>query len=63
MDELQKTLYAHWILDECDSPVEEIEWLVNCILNNKGKKAFIQDIQWVLKHLEKQAKDNERISS
>ena len=63
MDEEQLTLYAQWILDECNSPVEEIEWLVNCILNNKGKKAFIQDIQWVLKHLEKQAKDNERISS
>ena len=39
MDELQKTLYAHWILDECNSPVEEIEWLVNCILS-KNRDRF-----------------------
>ena len=61
MDELQKTLYAHWILDECNSPVDEIEWLVNCILNNKSKKEFIQNIQWVLKHLEQKVKDDEGI--
>ena len=61
MDELQKTLYAHWMLEECSDPVEEIEWLVNCILNNKGKKAFIQDIQSVLEHLEKQAKEDEKV--
>ena len=61
MDELQKTLYAHWILDECDSPVEEIEWLVNCILNNKGKEWFKNEIQWVLEHLEKQAKEDEKV--
>ena len=61
MDELQTTLYAHWILDECNSPVDEIEWLVNCILNNKSKKEFIQNIQWVLKHLEQKVKDDEGI--
>ena len=49
------------MLEECSDPVEEIEWLVNCILNNKGKKAFIQDIQSVLEHLEKQAKEDEKV--
>ena len=62
MDELQKTLYAHWILDECNDPVDEIEWLVNCILDN-NKKLFIEDTQSVLKHLEQKIKDDERISS
>ena len=61
MDELQKTLYAQWILEECNDSVEEIEWLVNCILNNKSKKEFIQNIQWVLKHLEQKVKDDEGI--
>tara|TARA_R110002020_G_scaffold447867_1_gene660368 strand:- start:358 stop:540 length:183 start_codon:yes stop_codon:yes gene_type:complete len=60
MDELQKTLYAHWILDECNSPVEEIEWLVNCILS-KNRDRFKKDIQWVLKHIEKQAKEDEKV--
>ena len=61
MDELQKTLYAHWILDECNSPVEEIEWwLVNCILS-KNRDRFKKDIQWVLEHIEKQAKEDEKV--
>ena len=61
MNKEQKTLYAQWILDDCISPVEEIEWLVNCILNNKGKKAFIHDIQWVLERLEHKRQEDERI--
>ena len=61
MNEEQKTLYAQWILDECNSTVEEIEWLVNCILNNKGKKVFIQDIQWVLERIEEQVKEDEKL--
>ena len=61
MNEELKTLYAHWIHEECNDPVEEIEWLVNCILNNKSKKEFIQNIQWVLKHLEQKVKDDEGI--
>ncbi len=62
MNEELKTLYAQWIYEECSDPISEIEWLVNCIIHNKGKKAFIQDIQWVLKNLEQKVKDDEKIS-
>ena len=62
MNEELKTLYAQWIYEECSDPISEIEWLVNWIIHNKGKKAFIQDIQWVLKNLEQKVKDDEKIS-
>ena len=61
MNEELKTLYAQWIYEECSDPISEIEWLVNCILNNKSKKEFIQNIQWVLKQFEQKVKDDERI--
>ena len=61
MNEEQKTLYAQWIHEECNDPISEIEWLVNCILNNKSKKEFIQNIQWVLKQFEQKVKNDERI--
>ena len=40
MNEELKTLYAQWIFEECTDPISEIEWLVNCIIHNKGKKKY-----------------------
>ena len=50
MNEYEKTAYAHWILEECNDPVSEIEWLVQCILN-KNKSVFIQDTKDLIKTL------------
>ena len=61
MNEEQKKLYAQWILDECNNPIEEIQWLVDCILNNKGKKVFIQNIQWVLDQIKEREYKNEEV--
>ena len=47
--------YAEWILSECSSPIDEIQYLVSEILstrNNKEKKKHLTEsinevIQWI----------------
>ena len=46
--------YALWVIHSCDSPVSEIEWLVNLCLNNTDSHNVITE---EVKHLLKQIKD------
>ena len=44
LTEEQIIKYARWVYHECDSPISEIEWLVQQILDtNNDKKEIIQD--------------------
>lgn len=44
LTEEQIIKYARWVYYECDSPISEIEWLVQQILDtNNDKKEIIQD--------------------
>ena len=29
MNEIEMNQYAMWVIDECNSPIDEIEWLVS----------------------------------
>jgi len=44
--------YANWVYGECDSPISEIEWLSEMLLNDKSKedikKEFIDNIKELL---------------
>jgi len=45
--------YASWVVNECDSPIEEIEWLVELIsssptLREKSKEIFFDNIEILL---------------
>jgi len=44
--------YANWILTECCSPVDEIQYLVSEILSNRNeeekKKHLTESINWIM---------------
>tara|TARA_R100001509_G_scaffold72137_2_gene40248 strand:+ start:1845 stop:2021 length:177 start_codon:yes stop_codon:yes gene_type:complete len=44
--------YAIWVYGECDSPISEIEWLSEMLLNDRSKedikKEFIDNIKELL---------------
>ncbi len=44
--------YANWVYGECDSPISEIEWLSEMLLNDRSKedikKEFIDNIKELL---------------
>lgn len=48
MNEEEKNEYANWILNECNSPISEIEWLVS----NLPEDIQNEIINNVLKYLE-----------
>ena len=43
--------YANWILSECSSPIDEIQYLVSEVLSNRDeqvkKKHLTEAIQWI----------------
>jgi len=41
MDNKDIIKYAKWIIHECDSPIDEIEWLVQQILDTKNSREDI----------------------
>jgi hypothetical protein len=40
--------YALWVLDECDSPVDEIEWLAELIMKSNKNEEFTENITELL---------------
>lgn len=44
--------YANWILTECSSPVDEIQYLVSEILSSRNdedkKKHLTESINWIM---------------
>ena len=40
--------YALWVLDECDSPVNEIEWLAELIMKSNKNEEFTENITELL---------------
>ena len=44
--------YANWVYGQCDSPISEIEWLSEMLLNDRSKedikKEFIDNIKELL---------------
>ena len=40
--------YALWVLDECDSPVDEIEWLAELIVKSNKNEEFTENITELL---------------
>jgi len=36
--------YSNWLLTECDTPIDEIEYLVNSIIDNKNNKSDILEV-------------------
>jgi len=36
--------YSNWLLTECDSPIDEIEYLVNSLIDSKDTKADILEV-------------------
>jgi hypothetical protein len=55
LTEEQIIKYARWVYHECDTPISEIEWLVQQILDtNNDKKVIIQDFTENIKEVLKQ---------
>jgi hypothetical protein len=44
--EIQK--YAEWVLTDCCSPLDEIEYLVGMLLHSDRKEDIIKDIKFVV---------------
>jgi hypothetical protein len=40
--------YALWVLDECDTPVDEIEWLAELIMKSNKNEEFTENITELL---------------
>jgi hypothetical protein len=44
--------YANWILSECSSPIDEIQYLVSEVLSNRNeeekKKHLTESINWIM---------------
>ena len=40
--------YALWVLDVCDSPVDEIEWLAELIMKSNKNEEFTENITELL---------------
>jgi hypothetical protein len=36
--------YSNWLLTECDTPIDEVEYLVNSIIDNNNNKADILEV-------------------
>ena len=40
--------YALWVVDECDSPVDEIEWLAELTMKSNKNEEFTENITELL---------------
>jgi len=40
--------YANWLLTECSSPIDEIEYLVKSIIDDKNNKADILEVLQII---------------
>ena len=55
MDEITEEMseqYANWILTECSTPIDEIQYLVSEILSSRNeedkKKHLTESINWIM---------------
>tara|TARA_R100000654_G_scaffold33723_3_gene58997 strand:- start:264 stop:461 length:198 start_codon:yes stop_codon:yes gene_type:complete len=40
--------YALWVINECDTPIDEIEWLCELIMKSNKNKKFADNITELL---------------
>ena len=40
--------YALWVIDECDTPIDEIEWLAEIIMSSNKNEEFAENINELL---------------
>jgi hypothetical protein len=40
--------YALWVIDECDTPIDEIEWLAELIMKSNKNEEFAENINELL---------------
>ncbi len=56
LDEMTILLYINWILEQCNTPVDEVRYLISIIqdknLSNEGRlKVLRNNIYWTLEEL------------
>tara|TARA_Y100000356_G_C11117090_1_gene212753 strand:- start:41 stop:196 length:156 start_codon:yes stop_codon:yes gene_type:complete len=48
LEEQEVQEYATWVLEQCCSPLDEIEYLVGMLLQSDKKEDIIKDIKFVV---------------
>jgi len=45
--------YALWVIDECDTPIDEIEWLCELIMKSNKNEEFAENVIKLLNQITK----------
>ena len=55
--------YALWVIDECDTPIDEIEWLAELIMSSNKNEEFAENINELLEYNKSTSKVFDKIQS